>query len=96
MDAGLRRDGRGGRTVALDRGPAGRDHRPGPILARIACPTLVVAGEHDFICGPAWNRPIAAGIGGAEYAEISGTGYLPQYEAPELFHRPCSSGWAGT
>ncbi len=58
-----------------------------PILAQIACPTLVVAGEHDFICGPAWNRPIAAGIGGAEYVEIPGTGHLPQYEAPELFRK---------
>jgi pimeloyl-ACP methyl ester carboxylesterase len=58
-----------------------------PALARITCPTLVVAGEHDFICGPVWNRPIAAGIRGAEYVEIPGTGHLPQYEAPEVFRR---------
>ena len=50
-------------------------------LARIGCPTLVIAGEHDFICGPAWNRPIAAAIHGAVYAEIPSVGHFPQYEA---------------
>ncbi|HEX5828325.1 MAG TPA: alpha/beta hydrolase [Candidatus Limnocylindrales bacterium] len=53
-----------------------------PLLARVRCPTLVVAGEHDWICGPAWNRPLAAAIDGARYAEIAGVGHLPQYEAP--------------
>jgi proline iminopeptidase len=57
------------------------------VLARIACPTLVVVGEHDFICGPVWNRPIATGIRGATYVEIPGVGHLPQYEAPEAFRR---------
>ena len=58
-----------------------------PILARIACPTLVVVGEHDFVCGPVWNRPIAAGIRGATYVEIPGVGHIPHYEAPEAFRR---------
>ena len=58
-----------------------------PVLSRISCPTLVVVGEHDFICGPVWNRPIAAGIPGATYAEIAGVGHLPQYEAPEAFRQ---------
>ena len=58
-----------------------------PELSRIACPTLVIAGEHDFICGPAWNRPIAAAIPGAVYAEIPGAGHMPQYEAPDEVRR---------
>jgi len=58
-----------------------------PLLGQVACPTLVIAGEHDFICGPVWNRPIAAGIAGAEYAEVAGVGHLPQYEAPDEFRR---------
>jgi proline iminopeptidase len=58
-----------------------------PIVARIACPTLVVVGEYDFVCGPVWNRPIAAGIPGATYAEIPGVGHIPHYEAPETFRR---------
>lgn len=56
-----------------------------PRLGAISCPTLVIAGEHDFICGPAWNRPIADAIRGAAYVEIPGVGHLPQYEAPDQF-----------
>jgi pimeloyl-ACP methyl ester carboxylesterase len=56
-----------------------------PMLARVRCPTLVVCGEHDFICGPAWNRPIAAGIAGAEFRVIESAGHCPQYEAPAEF-----------
>ena len=58
-----------------------------PQLGAISCPTLVFVGEHDFICGPAWNRPIAEAIPGAVYAEIPGVGHLPQYEAPDQFRR---------
>jgi proline iminopeptidase len=54
-----------------------------PDLARITCPTLVVVGEHDFICGPAWARAIAGSIPAARYVELSSVGHLPQYEAPE-------------
>ena len=58
-----------------------------PDLAGVACPTLVVVGEHDFVCGPVWNRPIAEGIAGARLAVIPGVGHMPQYEAPEEFRR---------
>jgi proline iminopeptidase len=56
-------------------------------LPAVRCPTLVIVGEHDFICGPAWNRPIADGIAGSTYAEIAGVGHMPQYEAPDEFRR---------
>jgi proline iminopeptidase len=56
-----------------------------PVLGRITSPTLVIVGQHDFICGPTFNRPIAAGIPDAEYREIAGVGHLPQYEAPQEF-----------
>ena len=56
-----------------------------PRLGQIQCPSLIISGEHDFICGPAWNRPIAAAMQRATYAEIPGVGHLPQYEAPEAF-----------
>jgi proline iminopeptidase len=58
-----------------------------PRLPSVHCPTLVIVGEHDFICGPAWNRPIAAAIPGAVYVEIRGVGHLPQYEAPDEVRR---------
>lgn len=56
-----------------------------PLLPQVSCPTLVMVGELDFICGPVWNRPIAEGIRGARYVEFEGIGHLPQYEAPERF-----------
>jgi len=63
-----------------------------PSLAGVRCPSLVIAGEHDFICGPAWNRPIAAAIPAARYVEIAGTGHIPHYEQPEAF-RAALVGW---
>jgi len=42
----------------------------------------VIAGQYDFICGPAWNRPIATAIPAARYVEIADAGHLPQYEQP--------------
>jgi proline iminopeptidase len=56
-----------------------------PSLARVRCPSLVLAGEDDFICGPAWNRPIAEAIPAARYVQFADTGHLPQYEQPDAF-----------
>jgi len=56
-----------------------------PSLAAVKCPSLVIAGQHDFICGPAWNRPIAAAIPGGRFVEIADAGHIPQYEQPDAF-----------
>ena len=56
-----------------------------PSLAGVRCPSLVIAGQDDFICGPVWNQPIAAAIPDARYAEIADTGHIPQYEQPGAF-----------
>jgi proline iminopeptidase len=56
-----------------------------PSLAGVRCPSLVIAGKDDFICGPAWNRPIAAAIPAARYVEIADAGHLPQYEQRDAF-----------
>ena len=56
-----------------------------PSLAGVTCPSLVIAGQHDFICGPAWNQPIAAAIPAARYVEITGAGHAPHYEQPDAF-----------
>ena len=53
-----------------------------PSLKEVSCPSLVIAGQYDFICGPAWNRPIATAIPAARYVEITDAGHLPQYEQP--------------
>ncbi len=66
-----------------------------PSLAGVECPSLVIAGEHDFICGPAWNRPIAEAIPAARYAEIADAGHIPQYEQPDAF-RAALRDWLAT
>ena len=53
-----------------------------PLLGRITCPTLVVAGELDFICGPAQAQPIAAAITGSRLVVLGGCGHMPSIEAP--------------
>lgn len=59
------------------------DYRP--LLARTRCPTLVIVGEHDWICGPIWNRALAEAIRGSRLVEMAGIGHLPQYENPGAF-----------
>jgi proline iminopeptidase len=53
-----------------------------PLLGRISCPTLIVAGELDFICGPAQAQPIAAGITGSQLIMLPGCGHIPSIEKP--------------
>jgi len=56
-----------------------------PLLPRIACPVLVVAGELDLICGPAQARPIADAIPGAQLVVIPDCGHMPAIEAPAAY-----------
>ena len=56
-----------------------------PLLPEIRCPTLVVAGELDLICGPAQARGIAAAIDGAELVTIPECGHFPALEAAAAY-----------
>jgi pimeloyl-ACP methyl ester carboxylesterase len=56
-----------------------------PLLGRITCPTLVVAGELDFICGPAQAEPIAAAVTGAQLVMLPGCGHIPSIEIPQQY-----------
>lgn len=58
-----------------------------PLLSRIQCPTLVVAGELDFICGPAQARPIAGHIAGSRLVMLPGCGHIPSIEAPQEYRQ---------
>jgi 3-oxoadipate enol-lactonase len=51
--------------------------------ARIACPTLVIAGLEDGSTPPDLVRGLARLIPGARLAEIAGAGHLPMADAPE-------------
>jgi len=56
-----------------------------PLLAKITSPTLVVAGDLDFLCGPAQARPICEAIRGAQLEIIRDCGHFPSFEAPEAY-----------
>lgn len=55
-------------------------------LARVAAPTLVLAGQHDGVCHRA-AKLIAASIPGAEKLIIPGAGHMVPLEAPAVFNR---------
>jgi pimeloyl-ACP methyl ester carboxylesterase len=57
------------------------DSRPG--LAAIACPTLVLAADHDVLLPPALSEEIARGIKGARLVVVPDCGHLSQPEQPE-------------
>lgn len=54
-----------------------------PDLGRIAVPTLVLVGEKDVLTPPEVAREIAAGIPGAHYVEVPGSGHLSALERPD-------------
>ena len=56
-----------------------------PLLADVRCPTLLVVGELDLICGPAHSRAIAAAIPQAEVVAVPDSGHFVPAEAPEAF-----------
>lgn len=56
-----------------------------PALANVTAQTLVVAGQKDFITGPAACREVADGIPGARLEVIDGVGHLQWVEAADAF-----------
>jgi 3-oxoadipate enol-lactonase len=56
-----------------------------PHLEKIACKTLVMAGELDQTTPAVLARDLAARIVGARFQELKGCGHCPQIEAPQAF-----------
>lgn len=54
-------------------------------LARIACPTLALAAEHDRLAPPKTMERMAERISGAAYRCIAGAGHLANFEQPAAF-----------
>ena len=65
-----------------------------PLLPTIGCPTLVIAGELDLICGPAQARGIAAAIPGATLVTLPACGHFPALEAAQAY-RATTLEWLG-
>jgi proline-specific peptidase len=56
-----------------------------PELARIDAPTLVIAGEDDFITGPVCADELEAGIAGVEKVILANAGHFIFVEARDAF-----------
>ncbi len=52
--------------------------------ARVAAPTLVLAGEHDAAVPVASARELSDSIRGARFEVVAGAGHLPVFDAPEV------------
>jgi pimeloyl-ACP methyl ester carboxylesterase len=82
--AGLRRVMMGNDPRGIAAAARGMARRPDatPTLGDIACPTLVLVGQHDSISPPAEMRSIAAAIRRAQFVEIPGSGHMTPLEKP--------------
>ncbi len=56
-----------------------------PLFAKIARPTLVVAGELDFLCGPAQAQPISKAIADVRLELVPDCGHIPSVEDPTAY-----------
>ncbi|MDQ3366805.1 MAG: alpha/beta hydrolase, partial [Myxococcota bacterium] len=73
---------RGSLRSLLLHGAAGALHAPGAALARIAAPTLCIAGALDPLVGPAPMRALASAIPTAELAILEDAGHDLSLEQP--------------
>lgn len=56
-----------------------------PLLSRLRCPVLCVAGEEDALTPPEVARAMAEQIPGGRWIAIPSAGHLTNLEAPEAF-----------
>ncbi len=59
-------------------------------LSSIDVPTLVVVGEHDWVCPPAYSRILAEQLPSSRLAVIDGAGHFPFSEEPTRFLHECT------
>lgn len=65
---------------------AGLSYEARDILPTLQMPTLVTAGECDFVTLASDGRRTAEAIPGARYVELPRAGHMSALEAPELFN----------
>jgi len=54
-------------------------------LSSVTAPTLVIAGRHDFLCGPAWAQLLHEGIGRSRLVIFEESGHFAHVEEPDAF-----------
>jgi proline iminopeptidase len=54
-------------------------------LGAIEVPTLVIAGEYDFVCPPVWSHELSAKIPHAKLLELKESGHFGHVEQPAEF-----------
>ena len=57
-----------------------------PSLPAITCPTLVITGDDDFICGPICSEEICSGVPAARLVIVADAGHMTFVEQPQAFH----------
>ncbi len=62
-----------------------------PELERVDVPTLVLAGDSDFICGPACAAELADGIRGAKRVIVDDCGHFTFVEKPKRWREEITS-----
>jgi 3-oxoadipate enol-lactonase len=80
-------------VAAAQRGMARRPDSV-PTLARITCPTLIVAGEEDQLMPFSEAQRMAQTVPAARLLRIPGSGHLPNLEAPAAFTTALSTFFA--
>jgi pimeloyl-ACP methyl ester carboxylesterase len=68
-------------SIARRRGPDPARLRA--LAGQITAPVLVINGDRDEICPPAWSRELAAVLG-ARHAELAGAGHCPHVTRPAV------------
>jgi len=58
-----------------------------PLLAQIACPTLVLVGDNDVLTPPELSKEIAAGVRGSKLVVVPDCGHLSTIEKPDAVNR---------
>lgn len=72
-------------TIDAHRKPAIWDVRD--VMSTIQTPTLVLVGEHDFICGTRWANEMSGAIPKSQLVVIDNCGHMGHVEKPELFSK---------
>ena len=56
-----------------------------PRLAALRAPTLILAGRHDFVCGPRWAEALHQGIAGSRLVVLENSGHFLYLEEAAAF-----------